>query len=161
MTSVSLQNNVTTRSKARRQRMSIAQVLNDDDSDEPTPPRQCASYIKRINKQAPKSIAERSQNVNYTNAQRLQALTLYEYSIAANIVATTAGVKDARTIKRWLRKAQEQGYDRTKSTIMDIKYVQDDCRVSRPIRCDPVEQAAIVAMGKRYLKLLIMLFNSC
>jgi len=119
--------------------MSIAQ--------EPAPSRQCASYIKRVNKQAPKSIAERSQNVNYTNAQRLQALTLYEYGVAPKIAATMAGVKDARTVKAWLQKAQKQGYDRFKSTIMDIKYVQDACRVGRPIICGSIEQTAIIASG--------------
>lgn len=152
MAPVSLQNNVTARSKTRRQRMSIAAVLNV--SDDEAPPRNCAPYAKRINKPKPKSIVERPQNVNYTDAQRLQALTLYEHGIAANIAAAIADVKDARSIKRWLRKTQEQGYDRTKSTIMDIKYVQDACRSDRPIRCGSAEQAAIIATDKRYFDYL-------
>ena len=98
MTPTSLWNNVTTRSKTRKQRMSVAFITQNED-EEALLSRQCASYSKRM-KTPPKSVAKRAQNANYTVSQRLQALTLYEEDIAANIAAATADVKDSRSIKR-------------------------------------------------------------
>lgn len=114
-----------------------------DDNDEKTaPPRQCASYTKRVNKPVSKSIAKRPQNANYTDAQRLQALTLYEHGIVAKIAATVADVKDPRAIKWWLCKTQKQNYDRTKSTIINIKYVQNAYRSNRSIRRGSAQEIA-------------------
>ena len=141
----SLFNNVTERSKARRKRMSIAFLTQQDNEDEPLPPT-CAPYTTRMKAPA-KSIAERPQNVNYTATQRLQALTLVEAGISEKIACASAGVKDTRCIKRWLRKAEQNGYDRTQSKVMTLEHVQDACRSGRPIICGPAKQAAIEEEG--------------
>ena len=112
---------------------------------EPLPPT-CAPYTKRL-KVPFKSVVERSQNANYTTAQRLQVLTMHEAGIADKIACAAAGVKDTRCIKRWLKKAEEAGYDRTKSQFLKLKHVQDSARSGRPIRCGPAQQEAIVAEG--------------
>ena len=130
--------NVTMRSKTRSKRMETAM-------NEPLPST-CASYTKRMKAPA-KSVAERSQNVNYTAAQRLQVLTLYEAGIADKMACALTGVKDVRCIKRWLKKAQEAGYDREKSSFLKLKHVQDSARSGRPVRCGSAQQEVIVADG--------------
>ena len=118
---------------------------------EQSPPT-CAPYTKRTKAPA-KSVAERPQNVNYTPAQRLQTLALYEAGIAADLACAAAGVKDVRCIKRWLKKAEELGYDRTQSRVLKLEYVQDRCREGRPTLCGPAQQAAIIEEGSAILGL--------
>ena len=139
--------NVTKRSTARdarrAKRMTVDYMLNVEAST-----RQCASYRTNAPKKIAKTVDERSQNAQYSDSQRLQALVLWKAGIAKNIAVAFADVKNVRCFKRWLKIAEERGYDRNTSKMMTIEMVQVKAKSGRPIVCGFAQQEAIIASGK-------------
>ena len=148
-----LNNNVTDRSRSRYHRMTINRVLNTSPS---TPPisssrghvshelterdiaehdafslARCAPYTKRM-KAKPNPLNVRTQNVNHSDATRIQCLALFENGTSAKqaeIICGVGGKKaNGQTVQRWLRKAKSLGYDRNVSRVIKAEYVQDRSR---------------------------------
>ena len=124
-----LNNNVTDRSRSRYHRMTINRVLNTSPNTPPiSSPRgrvsnglterdfaeheafqlaRCAPYTKRM-KAKPNPLNVRTQNVNHSDATRIQCLALYENGTSAREAETICGVggkkPNGQTVQRWLRK---------------------------------------------------------
>ena len=111
----------------------------------------CATYRVMRFKKLVKLIQERSQNVNYIDAQRLQTLTLYLYEVFDIDAAKKVDIKHLITMKRLLKKVLKHDYDSNVSTVMKLEYVKDLARSRRSIRCDSVEEAVIIVTGKSRL----------
>ena len=111
----------------------------------------CVTYRVMRFKKFVKLIQERSQNVNYIDAQRLQTLTLYLYEVFDIDVVKKIDIKHLITMKRLLKKILKHNYDTNVSTIMKLKYVKDLTRSRKSIRCDSIEKTIIIVTNKSRL----------
>jgi transposase len=89
-----------------------------------------------------------ARGVNYTVAQRIQALALVEYGVAVKIAATAAGV-EPRCVYRLMKKARQRGFDPAISIILKEVYVEDAPRSGRPKTVTPEKEEEVLIVGKK------------
>lgn len=90
-----------------------------------------------------------AQSVNYTAAQRLQALSLAKAGIAMNIIKAMTEIKSESTIYRYKKQARERGYDPAISRVMKMEYVKNAPRSSRPTKITPQVEEKILENVKK------------
>lgn len=107
----------------------------------------CVFYKVENFKKYIKSMRKRFQNVMHLNVRRLQILNWYIYDIFVFEVITQIDIKHSNIFKRLLKKIQKHEYDSQLFTIMKFKYVQNEKRSERFVKCDSAKIEIILAIN--------------
>ena len=145
--------NVTTRSNARDARK-IKRMIIDYMLNVQAFTRQIAFYKINVFKKIAKIVKKRSQNAQYFNNQKLQALILWKTKIVDNITIAFANVKNVKCFKKWLKTAKKRKYDKNISKQMTIEMIKIKLKLKRFIFCDFAEQKKILASNKQHFSLI-------